>query len=77
MKVIQDVTDRFGRYPIIFKGRNIKLEDIHQWLFEHYQGYKFAIVIDETVDEFEEQFTKLVYVYFLDEIKEELEAYCK
>lgn len=77
MKVIQDVTDRFGKYPIIFKGRNIKLEDIHQWLFEHYQGYKFAIVIDETVDEFEEQFTKLVYFYFLDEIREELETYCK
>ncbi len=77
MKVIQDVADRFGKYPIIFRGRNIKLEDIHQWLFEHYQGYKFAIVIDETVDEFEEQFTKLVYVYFLDEIREELEAYCK
>lgn len=77
MKVIQDVTDRFGNYPIIFKGRNIKLKDIHQWLFEHYQGYKFAIVIDETVDEFEEQFTESVYVYFLDEIKEELEAYCK
>lgn len=53
MKVIQDVADRFGKYPIIFKGRNIKLEDIHQWLFEHYQGYKFAIVIDETVDEYE------------------------
>ena len=62
MKVIQDVTDRFGRYPIIFKGKNVKLEDIHDWLFSHYQGYKFAIVIDETVDEFEEQFTKLVYV---------------
>ena len=77
MKVIQDVADRFGKSPIIFKGRNIKLEDIHQWLFEHYQGYKFAIVIDETVDEYEEQFTKSVYVYFLDEIKEELEAYCK
>ena len=77
MKVIQDVADRFGKYPIIFKGRNIKLEDIHQWLFEHYQGYKFAIVIDETADEFEEQFTKLVYVYFLDELREELEAYCK
>ena len=29
MKVIQDVADRFGKYPIIFKGRNIKLEDIH------------------------------------------------
>lgn len=54
MKVIQDVTDRFGRYPIIFKGKNVKLEDIHNWLFSHYQGYKFAIVIDETVDEFEE-----------------------
>lgn len=77
MKVIQDVADRFGNYPIIFKGRNIKLEDIHQWLFEHYQGYKFAIVIDETVDEYEEQFTKSVYVYFLDGIKEELETYCK
>lgn len=77
MKVIEETQDRFGKYPIIFKGRNIKLEDIHQWLFEHYQGYKFAIVIDETVDEFEEQFTKSVYVYFLDEIKEELEDYCK
>lgn len=77
MKVIQDVADRFGRYPIIFKGKNVKLEDIHNWLFSHFQGYKFAIVIDETIDEFEEQFTKLVYVYFLDEIKEELEDYCK
>lgn len=77
MKVIQDVTDRFGRCPIIFKGKNVKLEDIHNWLFSHFQGYKFAIVIDETIDEFEEQFTKLVYVYFLDEIKEELDAYCK
>lgn len=77
MKVIQDVADRFGRYPIIFKGKNVKLEDIHNWLFSHFQGYKFAIVIDETIDEFEEQFTKLVYVYFLDEIKEELDAYCK
>lgn len=77
MKVIEETQDRFGKYPIIFKGRNIKFEDIHQWLFEHYQGYKFAIVIDETVDEFEEQFTKSVYVYFLDEIKEELEDYCK
>lgn len=76
MKVIQDVEDRFGRYPIIFKGKNVKLEDIHNWLFSHFQGYKFAIIIDETVDEFEEQFTKLVYVYFLDEIKEELDAYC-
>jgi hypothetical protein len=77
MKVIQDVADRFGRYPIIFKGKNVKLEAIHDWLFLHYQGYKFAIVIDETVDEFEEQFTKSVYVYFLDEITSELEAYCK
>ena len=77
MKVIEETKDRFGRYPIIFKGKNVKLEDIHYWLFSHYQGYKFAIVIDETVDEYEEQFTKLVYVYFLDEIKEELEAYCK
>lgn len=77
MKVIEETQDRFGRYPIIFKGKNVKLEDIHDWLFSHYQGYKFAIVIDETVDEYEEQFTKSVYVYFLDEIKEELEAYCK
>lgn len=77
MKVIEETQDRFGRHPIIFKGKNVKLEDIHNWLFSHFQGYKFAIVIDETIDEFEEQFTKLVYVYFLDEIKEELDAYCK
>ena len=56
-----------------------KGEKYRRW-FEEATGEEvetLAIVIDETVDEFEEQFTKLVYVYFLDDITSELEAYCK
>lgn len=72
MKVIEDAgADRFGKYPIIFKSA--KINEIHDYLFAHYQGYKFAIIFDETKDEWEPQ--EEVYVYFLDEILEEAASY--
>ena len=63
--------DRFGKYPIIFKSA--KISEIHDWLFAHFQGYKFAIIFDETKDEYEPQ--KDVYVYFLDEVLDEAAYY--
>jgi len=72
MTVIDDGrTDRFGNYPIIFKSCTPK--QIHEWLFDHYQGYKFAIVFDETKDEYEEMGE--YFVYFLDGILAEAADY--
>ena len=72
MTVIEDSKeDRFGRYPIIFKGATLK--DIHDWLYKHYWGYKFAIIFDETKDEWEPW--RETYVYFLDEALEEAAHY--
>lgn len=72
MKVVEGKEDRFGKHPIIFKSFNLK--QIHQWLFNNYYGYKFAILIDEAIDEYQE--IDEVYVYFLDEIAEEVADYC-
>ena len=72
MKVIDEgSSDRFGKFPIIFK--NASIAQIHEWLFNHYQGYKFAIVFDETKDEYEEY--DGAYVYFLDTILDEASDY--
>lgn len=65
--------DSLGRYSIIFKGAK-NLGEIHNWLWEHYYGYKFAITFDETHDEYEE-YPKEVRVYFMDEILEEAAEY--
>ena len=73
MIVITDVNDRYGRCPLIFSGAK-NLKEIHAYLWKNYFGYKFAIVFDETKDEFEELDSK-IYVYFLDEIAEELAVY--
>ena len=76
MKVITDKQDRFGNLPLIFRGKDVTFEKINNYLWENFQGYKFAIIFDETGDEYEE-FSKEVYVYFLDEIKEAVDCYCK
>lgn len=73
MKVIEDTEDRYGGYPIIFEGAK-NLEQIHEWLYQNYQGYKFVFMFDETKDEFE-PIGKRIYVYFLDGIEKELNAY--
>lgn len=73
MKVIEDgsVTDRFGKYPIVFK--NASIEKINEYLFSHYSGYKFAIIFNECGDEYEPM--KDVYVYYLDEVLDEAAEY--
>lgn len=72
MKVIEEKKDRFGRYCLWFYSYNLK--DIYEWLFTHYSGYKFAIVLDVMSDEYE-PLDKPLPVYFLDEISEEVKAY--
>lgn len=74
MKVIEDSDhDRLGRYPLIFKGAK-DIREVYEWLFHHYQGYKFGIVIDVSHDEWED-LGKDIYVYFLDDILEEAAHY--
>ena len=74
MKVIEDVQDKYGNYCIIFKSMNLKA--IHEWLYTHYSGngFKFAIVIDLSIDYDYEEPTETL-VYFLDEITEEVLDY--
>ena len=74
MKVIEDTQDKYGNYCIIFKSTNLK--QINEWLYSHYSGngFKFAIVIDVSTDGDYEELTE-TYVYFLDEITEELLDY--
>ena len=52
------------------------LKQINEWLYSHYSGngFKFAIVIDVSTDGDYEELTE-TYVYFLDEITEELLDY--
>ena len=74
MKVIEDVQDKYGNYCIIFKSTNLRL--IYEWLHTHYSGngFKFAIVIDLSIDYDYEEPTETL-VYFLDEITEEVLDY--
>ena len=74
MKVIQDIADSVGRYPIIFSSANLK--EINDWLFNNYggEGYKFAIIVDVSKDEYEPWGSK-TYAYFLDDIAGEVAAY--
>lgn len=74
VKVIEDVQDKYGNYCIIFKSTNLKL--IYEWLHTHYSGngFKFAIVIDLSIDYDYEEPTETL-VYFLDEITEEVLDY--
>lgn len=74
VKVIEDVKDKYGNYCIIFKSTNLRL--IYEWLHTHYSGngFKFAIVIDLSIDYDYEEPTETL-VYFLDEITEEVLDY--
>lgn len=75
MKVIDNdsTQDRYGKYPIVFKGAK-NLREVHDYLWRHYNGYKFAIIFDETKDEYEDYGTSIL-VYFLDEILDEAAEY--
>lgn len=69
MKVIEDKQDRFGNFPIWFNSHNLR--DINDYLQHHYDGYKFAIVIDCTLGEIA-PLEKPLPVYFFGDIAEEV-----
>ena len=73
MTVIQDYEDNVGRYPLVFKGYK-NLQEVHDFLWQNYQGYHFTIMIDLTKDEYE-PYPKELYVYFSDEALEEIATY--
>ena len=62
--------DRFGNYPIRFTGYK-NLEEVHSWLFQHYNGYHFVIILDETKDEYMPLGRELL-VYFSDTVLPEI-----
>ena len=71
--MLEDETDRYGRSMFVFSGvKNI--DEVYTWLQQHYSGYKFGMVFDCTRDELQEPDRKF-YVYFLDELTEEVMAY--
>ena len=76
MKVYEgeEVADRFGNYPLRFSGYK-NMEEVHDWLYRHYNGYHFVIILDETKDEYE-PFGKELYVYFTDTVIDELAYMC-
>ena len=70
MKVDDCFVDRHNRSCIVFSGVK-KFSDIYDWLFQHYNGYKFGIVLDCSLSEFPEPDSK-IYVHFLDELHDEV-----
>lgn len=78
MKVFEDEkADRFGNYPIWISGKDANPQKIYEELYSRYggQGYKFAIIFDCSMEEWEEP-EKETPVYFLDDILDELIYYC-
>lgn len=68
--------DRYGEYPCCrVSGKDANPQNIHEWLYRNYDGYKFAIIFDCTKDEWEE-LDKETPVYFLDAILDEVINYC-
>lgn len=77
MKVIEsEKPDRAGHYPIFFP-KTATVSQIHDWLWHRFggEGYKFVIVIDVSHDEYEQ--IDGVYVYFLGDLKEEVDEYVR
>ncbi len=75
MKVTEseDQVDEYGRIYIKFTGVK-KLQEIQDWLFDHYQGYKFAIEFDCYGDEHQE-INNEYWVYFFDDLTESIMIY--
>lgn len=66
--------DRFGIYPCCWvTGKDACPQNVQEWLFKHYQGYKFAVIFDCTKEEYETE--KETPVYFLDELFDEIVEY--
>ena len=75
MKVVENENqvDKYGRNYIKFTGVK-NLQEIQNWLFDHYQGYKFAMEFDCYSDECQEIGNEY-WVYFLDDLAEEYPSY--
>ena len=69
MTVDENFTDRHGRSCLVFSGVK-KLPEVYDWLFSHYNGYKFVIMLDCSMSEHPEPESK-IYVHFFDEVFEE------
>lgn len=75
MKVTeQNCEDKYGRCYIKFTGVKC-LQEIQDWLQQHYQGYKFGMIFDTTSEECDEVGNEY-WVYFLDELADEVFGYC-
>lgn len=70
MTVNECYEDQHGRSCLVFSGVK-KFTDVYEWLFNHYNGYKFAVLLDCSKDEFPEPDSK-IYVNFLDELHDEV-----
>lgn len=74
MKVQDDYCEKLTkRSPLIFTGYK-NLAEVYDYLFSHYQGYHFTIILDVTKDEYE-PLPKELKVYFSDEVLAEIAAY--
>ena len=76
MKVYEgdDRPDRYGRHPLRFTDYK-NLDEVYFWLFNHYNGYHFVIILDVTEDEYE-PLGKELLVYFTDTVLDELAYQC-
>lgn len=76
MKVIEDeniTTDYFGNVGIIFKGAK-DLREVYDWLFHHYNGYRFCIVLDCERDEWTDFGRDIRVDFLLDIATQEVKA---
>lgn len=71
---VKETEDKFNRALIVFTGVK-KFSEVTDWLFDHYNGYKFGIVIDVTGTERGAE-DNSIYVNFLDELQEEVNYHC-
>lgn len=75
MTVKEDQTDGYGRSGIIVFSGAKSVDEVYQWLHKHYQGYKFGMVFDCMPEELRAP-DRNYYVYFLDELADEVMSYC-
>ncbi|MBR1823284.1 MAG: hypothetical protein IJ779_03505 [Ruminococcus sp.] len=70
MTVNENYEDQYGRSCIVFSGVR-KFSEVYDWLFAHYSGYKFAVLLDCSKDELPDPDNK-IYVNFLADLHEEV-----
>ena len=76
MKVNESAEDRYGRACIVFSGVK-KFSEVYAWLYDHYNGYRFAVMIDVSQECDDVDFTNNdIVVNFFDELEEEMMCEC-